>query len=123
MFTQFEGNERHYLKITDIRDNSYYDKPNVTLRGVGVIGYRSGTSDTGLREETYSITVRVFGKLMGYVLNELSIGDQVYLIGHSAMGKVNGYTIRITVAEQIYKSDWVNYFSFGYKTNDNYEVD
>lgn len=121
MFAPIEGNEKHYIRITNIKDNSYYDNPCVDIRGGGLIAYRSEKSETGIREEAYYITIRVYGKLMGFVLNELSIGDQIFVIGHTGIVKSNGYPTRVTIAEQIYKSDWVNYFSFGFKKD--YGVD
>lgn len=115
MYSQFEANERHYVRIKEITDNSYMDNPNVTLKCVGYSYSRRGL-DNEIRREPYSITVRVYSYLMSYVLNELSIGDKVMIIGHSAMVRSpKGFGNRVTVAEQIYKSDWESYFP--YKTD------
>ena len=111
MFTQFEANERHYLKIIEIQDNTHWDKPCVTLRCRGVIASRDRNKDSGIATDIYSCTVRAYPPLSGYILNELSEGDEIYLIGHSAMASVNGYPRRVTVAEQIYKAEWTSYFT------------
>lgn len=119
MFSHFEANEKHYVRIKEIDDNSYLDTPNVTLKCYGHIYSRSRRSETGVSRETYSIIVKVYSSfLMGFVLNELSEGETIMIIGHSAMTKVKGgFTTRVTVAEQIYKSEWEKYFDYSNNGN------
>lgn len=111
MYSQFESNERHFVKIKTLTDCSYLDNPYVTLGCYGYILSRDEGSPTGVTKDCYSITVRVYGELMGFVTSELREGDNVLIIGHSAMAKLNGYATRVTVAEQIYKADWEHYFN------------
>lgn len=111
MFVQFEGNEKHFVRIKDITDNSRCDYPYVTLKCFGYMYSRGRRSATGIAKDSYTIIIRVYDELMGFVINELSIGDDIFVVGHSGMAKLNGYATRVTVAEQIYKSDWTNYFS------------
>lgn len=111
MYSQFEANERHYVRIKTLTDCSYQDFPYVTLGCYGYIFSRDEGSASGVAKDSYHITVRVYGKLMGFVTNELKEGDTVLIIGHSAMAKCNGYSTRVTVAEQIYKADWEHYFN------------
>ena len=111
MYSQFEANERHYVRIKTLTDCSYLDKPYVTLSCYGYILSRDEGSTTGVRKESYTITVRVYGKLMGFVTSELREGDNVLIIGHTAMAKLKGYATTVAVAEQIYKADWEYYFN------------
>lgn len=113
MYGLFEANEKHYVKILNIEDNTSWSTPCLTLRCRGYIYNRSRQAEKGIALDNYTITVRVKGNLIGYVLNELCEGDTVFIIGHTAMGKCNGYVKRITIAEQIYKSEWHYYFKIG----------
>lgn len=111
MFSHFESNEIHNVKIKEIEDNSYLDNPNVTLKCKGTIYSRDKRSETGIQKDTYTINVKIYStSLMSFVLNELLVGDDVMIVGHTAMSKVKGgFSIRVTVAEQIYKSEWEKY--------------
>ena len=114
MYSVFEGNERHYVRIISIEDNSYMDKPNVILKCNGTIYQRDRLSETGVSTSKYSIRVKVFKDfLINFVLNELSTGDEIMIVGHSGMETVKGgFGIRITIAEEIYKADWEHYFTY-----------
>lgn len=109
MIKEFGVNERHLVKIKDIIDNSYSDYPYVTLSCYGYRYSISKRSASGVTKDSYSIIVRVYDELMGYALNELSIGDTVLILGHSGTAKLNGFATRVTIAEQIYKADWEYY--------------
>ena len=102
-------NEIHNLKIKDITDCSWMDNPFVTLRCTGYVNPRIGsTREIDVRK--YGCTVRVYGELMGYVLNELAVGDRICVIGYSDMALGDGkFKIRVTVATQIYKPEWLHY--------------
>lgn len=110
-FSPAGSNEIHNLTIKDIDDNSWRDNPFVTIRGTGHILREIG----GKREVDkiwYSCTVRVYGDLIGYVVNELSIGDKICVVGHSDMALLNGrIKVRVTVADQIFKMDWLHYYN------------
>lgn len=110
-FTPAGSNEVHNLIIKNIEDRSWMDNPYVILGCTGYILREIG----GKREVDkirYSCTVKVLGDLMGYAVNELAIGDKIFVIGHSDMTVLNGrYKVRITVADQIFKSDWLHYYN------------
>ena len=111
MFTPFGSNEFHYVKIKEIKDNSYYDTPRLVLTCTGGVSNPSKRSSTGLQKDTYKITVVVYGILMSFVQNELSIGDTIYIVGHTSQLTFDGrFKQRITIADQIYKAEWSNYF-------------
>lgn len=111
MFSQFGSNERHFVKIKEIIDSSYMDYPYVTLSCYGYIFHPSKGSESKVSKSKYTIIVRCYGFMMSFVLNELSVGDNICVIGHSATAKLNGFATRVTEADQIYKADWENYFS------------
>lgn len=110
-FTPAGSNEVHNLVIKNIDDKSWMDNPYVILSCTGYILREIG----GKREVDkirYSCTVKVLGDLMGYAVNELTIGDKIFVIGHSDTTVLNGrYRVRITVADQIFKSDWLHYYN------------
>lgn len=111
MYCQSGSNEIHNLIVKDISDNSWRDNPFVTLKCTGKILREIGSS-RDIDKASYSCTVRVYGDLMGYVVNELSIGDYICVIGHSDMAQLNGrFLQRVTVADQIFKSDWLHYYN------------
>lgn len=111
MWSLSGNNEIHNLIIRDITDCSWMDNPYVTLKCTGYI--RQGIGSTReIDRRKYTCTVRVYGELMGYVNNELSKGDNICVIGYSDNALVDGkYKIRVTVATQIYKADWLHYFT------------
>lgn len=112
-YSQSGSNEIHNLIIRKIEDNSWMDRPSVTLSCIGYI-LRTLGSSREVDKISYSCTVRVYGDLMGYVLNELSYGDKICVIGHSDMAILNGrFKQRVTTADQIFKSDWLHYFNRG----------
>lgn len=111
MFTPFGSNEYHYVILKDIKDNSYYSTPRLLLKCFGGVSNPSRRSNTGLQKDTYNITVVVYGILMGFVQNELSIGDKIYIVGHTGQIKLDKqFSKRVTIADQIYKAEWSNYF-------------
>ena len=104
-------NEFHNLVIKEITDDSWRDNPYVTLR---CRGYRLADigSNHYSNRRSYPCTVRVYGDLMGYVLNELAVGDNISVIGFSDEALLDGkYRARVTTAEQIYKPDWLYYYN------------
>lgn len=110
MWCQSGSNEIHNLIIKDVEDNSWMDNPYVTLKCTGYILREIG-SNRMIDRISYGCTVRVYGDLMGYVVNELSIGDCICVIGHSDTAVLDGrYRRRVTTADQIYKSDWLHYY-------------
>ena len=106
MFHQSGSNEIHNLIIRDITDNSWMDNPYVTIKCTGYL-----LND--IKKISYSCTVRVYGDLMQYVINELRRSDKICVVGHSDMAHVDKYLRRVTVADQIFKSDWLHYFKGG----------
>lgn len=113
MYCQSGSNEIHNLIIKEITDNSWMDNPFVTLKCTGYILREIGSSRE-IDKISYTCTVRVYGDLMGYVVNELSRGDKICVIGHSDTAVMDGkYKIRVTTADQIFKSDWLHYFNGG----------
>lgn len=110
-FCQSGSNEIHNLIVKDITDNSWQDKPYVTLKCTGYILRELG-SNRMVDKISYNCTVRVYGNLMGYATNELAVGDKIFVIGHSDMAQLNGkYLQRVTVADQIFKPDWLHYYN------------
>lgn len=110
-WNQSGWNEIHNLIIREITDNSWQDKPYVTLKCTGYLLRELG-SDKFVDKVTYSVTVRVYGYLMGYVTNELAVGDKICVKGYSDMAYLNGkYLARVTTATEIYKADWFHYFN------------
>lgn len=113
MFCQSGSNEFHNLIVKDITDNSWMDNPYVTLKCTGYILREVGLNHVTNRI-SYQCTVRVYGDLMSYAVNELSRGDKICVIGHSDTALMDGrYKIRVTTADQIFKSDWLHYFNGG----------
>lgn len=111
IYSMFESNEKHILKVLELIDNSYLDKPSVTIKGKGYIYIRDRNTQTGVAKKPYTVTLKVYGYLMNYVLNEINIGDHIMVIGHTEMAKSSaGFFNRVTVPEQIYKCDWMHYF-------------
>lgn len=109
-WNQSGWNEQHNLVIREITDNSWQDKSFVTLRCTGYILRELG-SNRELDLVSYPITVRVYNYLMGYVTNELAVGDKICVLGYSDTAQLNGrYRQRVTTATQIYKADWFHYF-------------
>ena len=106
-WNQSAWNELHNLIVREITDNSWQDKPYVTLRCTGYLLRELG-SERFIDEVKYPITVRVYGYLMGYVTNELAVGDKICVKGYSDVGK---YKVRVTTAVEIYKADWFHYFN------------
>lgn len=110
-YNQSGWNEQHNLIVRDITDNSWQDKPFVTLKCTGYILRELG-SDRQLDVVSYPCTVRVYGYLMGYVTNELAVGDKICILGYSDTAYLDGrYKVRVTTATQIYKADWFYYFN------------
>lgn len=110
-YCQSGSNEIHNLVVKDITDNSWQDNPYVTLKCTGYI-----LRELGSRREidriSYSCIVRVYGDLMGYATNELAVGDMICVIGHSDTALLDGrFKTRVTVADQIFKSDWLHYYN------------
>ncbi len=104
-------NEVHNLIVREITDNSWQDNPYVTIKCTGYILKELG-SDKTLDVVRYPCTVRVYGYLMGYVTNELSIGDKICVKGYSDTAYLNSkYPTRVTTAIEIYKADWFHYFN------------
>ena len=49
---------------------------------------------------------------MGYVTNELVVGDKICVKGYSDTAYLGGkYPTRVTTAVEIYKADWFHYFN------------
>lgn len=110
-YCQSGSNEIHNLIIRDIEDSSWKDNPYVTLKCLGHILRELGSTRM-VDKISYGCTVRVYGDLMGYATNELAVGDSICVIGHSDMALLNGrYKQRVTVADQIFKSDWLHYYN------------
>lgn len=111
MYCQSGSNEIHNCIIRNIEDCSWKDSPYVTMKCTGYI-LREVGSPRAIDKISYTCTVRVYGDLMGYVVNELSVGDKICVIGHSDMAYCDSkYLLRVTTADQIFKSDWLHYFS------------
>lgn len=111
MYCQSGSNEIHNLIIRNIEDCSWKDKPYVTMKCTGYL-LRDIHSTREVDKINYSCTVRVYGDLMGYVNNELTTGDKICVIGHSDTIVADGkYRMRVTTADQIFKSDWLHYFN------------
>lgn len=110
-WNQSGWNEIHNLIVREITDNSWQDKPSVTLRCTGYLLKELG-SDRFVDKVSYPCTVRVYGYLMGYVTNELTVGDKICVKGYSDVAYLGGkYPSRVTTAVEIYKADWFNYFN------------
>lgn len=110
MWSQSGCNEIHSLIVRGITDNSWMDKPYVTMNCTGFINPEVGLTSEMARRK-YSCMVRVYKELIGYVLNELAVNDKILVIGYSDMALMDGkYKQRVTVAQQIYKADWLHYF-------------
>jgi len=114
MYPQFEANERHFIRIKEIIDCRYMDKPTIKIKGKGIIYARDRGYNSGIKKEEYNITIYAYNALVEYIINELSIGDHIFIIGHTGVrGTTNGYFVRVTIAEQIYKSEWHSYCNTG----------
>lgn len=110
-WNQSGWNEIHNLIVREITDNSWQDKPSVTLRCTGYLLRELG-SDRFVDEVKYPVTVRVYGYLMSYATNELAVGDKICVKGYSDTAYLNGkYPTRVTTATEIYKADWFHYFN------------
>lgn len=102
-------NEIHNLIVKGIEDNSWMDKPYVTMNCIGYINPEVGLTNEFARHR-YSCSVRAYDELVGYVLNELAIGNKILVIGHSDMALLDKkFRQRVTIAKQIYKADWLHY--------------
>ena len=58
MYGLFEANEKHYVKILNIEDNTSWSTPCLTLRCRGYIYNRSRQAEKGIALDNYTITTQ-----------------------------------------------------------------
>lgn len=112
MYINQASNEYHHLRITEIRDRSKeIVLPFVKLICYGKYLYHTNDTRCGYRVSTYSVQVFVKGRLMDYVLSELGVNDDIFVVGRSIDRKPNKYNKqRGLLAECIYKEDWLKFY-------------
>ena len=112
MYINQGSTEYHHLNIKWIDDYSNeINRDYVRMRCIGKNIYRSTKGKSGYVISGYNVLVYVHGRLKDYVLNELTIGDDILVVGRSIDRKPNTYTRqRCLLAECIYREDWLKYY-------------
>lgn len=111
MYVSFDNNEYHHLTIQEIKDHTNNEVPYLALYCTGKTLRRDVTTANGYRVTPYRITVMCYKGLIDYVYSELSVKDNIFVIGYSTTIKYNKYYMqRNMIAQCLYREDWMNYF-------------
>lgn len=112
MFNESSATEYQHLTIKDIREKTSLQQGNYVL----IVGTSKQFN------YTTRITVLVNGRLQDYVLNELSVRDNIFVVGYSINLRIHKYhSERVIVAMYIYKEDWMRYYGNPDAVGSNYE--
>ena len=119
MYISQGSNEYLHLTVKEIIDFSMGERPFVILMGKTKIMIRNTTSSSGIKLTDAIIKCFIKGQLVNYVLAEIDIGDNIFIVGRtdSIYNKKYNCSERITQVDLIYKEDWMKYYKNGNALN------
>ena len=119
MYISQGSNEYLHLTVKEIIDFSMGERPFVILMGKTKIMVRNTTSPSGIKLTDAIIKCFIKGQLVNYVLAEIDIGDNIFVVGRtdSVYNKKYNSNERITQVDLIYKEDWMKYYKNGNALN------
>lgn len=115
MYVSQGSNEYHHLTVKSIREQESKSGTECTILICdGKTFNRNTKSSTGHMITPYEIRVYVLGMLRNYVEAEIDIGNNIFVIGRSAVRTrkqgTSFWSQRVLEAECIYKEDWMRYY-------------
>lgn len=119
MYISQGSNEYLHLTVKEIADYSMNERPFIILTGKTKIMVRHTTSPSGIKLTDATVKCFIKGQLINYVLAEIDIGDNVFVVGRtdSIYNKKYNCNERITQVDLIYKEDWMKYYKNGNSLN------
>ena len=119
MYISQGSNEYLHLTVKEILDFSMNERPFVILIGKTKIMVRNTTSPSGIKLTDAIIKCFIKGQLVNYVLAEIDVGDNIFVVGRtdSVYNKKYNSNERITQVDLIYKEDWMKYYKNGNALN------
>lgn len=119
MYISQGSNEYLHLTVKEIIDFSMRERPFVILIGKTKIMVRNTTSPSGIKLTDAIIKCFIKGQLVNYVLAEIDVGDNIFVVGRtdSVYNKKYNSNERITQVDLIYKEDWMKYYKNGSALN------
>lgn len=111
MYVSYEPNEYHHLTIREIKDKTEKNIPYILLYCDGKTITKDFSIATGNKITSYKVTVECRKGLIDYVYSELSVNDNIFVIGNTKTVKYNKYIHqRYLLARCIYREDWMSFF-------------